>query len=79
MNQEAATYKDGPNVSKHKVDGVAFSRYSSIEGILIPLIRAPIDQGEARSQHERYRLQDLWACRVLDRLVLGHEALCSWN
>ena len=79
MNQEAATYEDGPSISKHKVDGAAFSRYSSIEGILIPLNRALIDQGEARSRHERHRLQDLWACRVLDRLVLEHEALYSWN
>ena len=49
VNQEVATYEDGPSVSKHKVDGAAFSRYSSIEGILIPLNRAPMDQGEARS------------------------------
>ena len=55
-NQEPATQEGCPGVAEHEVHGAADVRLQihlvsgvGVEGILIPLDRAPVDQGEVRS------------------------------
>ena len=55
-NQEPATQEGCPGVAEHEVHGAVDVRLQihlvsgvGVEGILIPLDRAPVDQGEVRS------------------------------